>query len=458
LEKGSLGRLPAIFCSLLILVFFSTPSFAADANFSRFCASCGFTASDTFASSSRQFIVHGVGRAGLYRAPRGTNATTYITAEPQLVAMMGDRVSRALAQELRWPAVYRDNVHISVFHNAPADQLIGLITQVHTDSFQYKMSVPGQVESEKLLKALVQVSMQEFANRGGNRAGEMPNWIVEGILRQVQTRVVPAFVVNRKPITIERSGLDRLGESRAYFQTNTPMTLNDLSFADLTKVTPEQREQFEASAHLLVHQLLRLKEGPVLMSRFLQTLPQTLNWQTAFYSVYKTHFSGPLEFEKWWMLNWVRFKNTDDREAWPVALTLERLESVLLTAMEVRVDANSIPKFRETTLQEFLQLADFSTQKELLGQKLQQLSFMSVSSAPQATPLLSAYQQALESYLQKRGNDTQPTLKSDPAQRLQALLRTTLKTFDDLDLARAELKAGRTPVLPQEPTRQQASR
>ena len=443
-------------CSLL--AFFSAQAFAADSNFSRFCASCGLNASETFLSSSRQFVVHGIGRAGFLRAPSGTNAATYITAEPQLVALMGDRVNRALAQELRWPAVYRDSIHLSVFHNAPATQLIGLITQVHTDGFQYKMSIPGQVEATQLLKALVQVSLQEFANRNGTRAGELPNWIVEGMLRQVQTRVVPAFVVNRKPITIERSGLDRLGTTRAYFQTNTPMTLHDLSFADLAKVTPDQREQFEASSHLLVHQLLRLKDGRALMSRFLQTLPHTLNWQTAFYSVYKQQFAGPLEFEKWWMLNWVRFKNSDDREAWPVALTLERLESVLLTDMEVRVDVNAIPKYREATLQEFLQLADFTTQKQLLEQKLQQLSFMSVSSAPQAMPLLGAYQQALDSYLQKRSNDTQPTLKSDPEQRLQTLLRTTLKTLDELDLARADLKAGRTPVLPKELTRQQASR
>ena len=403
-------------------------------------------------------MVHGIGRAGYSRPPSGTNAANFIAAEPQLVALMGDRVSRALAQELRWPAAYRDSIHLSVFHNAPAGQSIGLITQVHTDGFQYKMSIPGQVEPTKLFKALVQVSLQEFANRGGNRAGELPNWIVEGMLRQVQTRVVPAFVVNRKPITIERSGLDRLGATRAYFQTNTPMTLHDLSFADLAKVTPDQREQFEASSHLLVHQLLRLKDGRALMSRFLQTLPHTLNWQTAFYSIYKHQFAGALEFEKWWMLNWVRFKNSDDREAWPVALTLERLESTLLTDMEVRVDANAIPSYREATLQEFLQLADFGTQKQLLEQKLQQLSFMSVSSAPQATSLLGAYQQTLDSYLQKRSNDTQPTLKSDPEQRLQALLRATLKTLDDLDLARADLKAGRTPVLPKDLTRQQASR
>jgi hypothetical protein len=268
------------------------------------------------------------------------------------------------------------------------------------------------------------------------------------MLRQIQTGVMPTYVVNRKPMTIEVSGYDRLGATRDYLKTNAPMTLQDLSFADLTRVTPEQREQFEASSHLLVHQLLRLKGGAQLMAQFLRTLPTTLNWQTAFYAVYKDHFAGPLEFEKWWMLNWVQFRNSQEREMWSMELTLDRLESVLLTAMEVRLDANSLPHYREATLQEFLQLADFATQKAILSQKIQQMYLMSLSVPTQAMPLWNRYAKVLEEYLQKRGNDTQPTLKREPEQRLQALLRGTLKTLDELDVARAELNAGRTPVIP----------
>jgi hypothetical protein len=418
------------------------------ATFTRVCSSCGLRDIETFVSQSGQFVVHGSAVRGFVPRATGTNAAKFITAEPQMVALMGERVSRALAQELNVPQRYWDKIHVTVFNFARPGQLIGLITEIYTDGFLYRMTMPSQVEGNQLMKGLLQALLQEFSNRGHRRAGELPNWVVEGMLRQIQTGVMPTYVVNRKPMTIEVSGYDRLGATRDYLKTNAPMTLQDLSFADLTRVTPEQREQFEASSHLLVHQLLRLKGGAQLMAQFLRTLPTTLNWQTAFYAVYKDHFAGPLEFEKWWMLNWVQFRNSQEREMWSMELTLDRLESVLLTAMEVRLDANSLPHYREATLQEFLQLADFATQKAILSQKIQQMYLMSLSVPTQAMPLWNRYAKVLEEYLQKRGNDTQPTLKREPEQRLQALLRGTLKTLDELDVARAELNAGRTPVIP----------
>jgi hypothetical protein len=453
--------LRALICAAAFF-YFNTQNYSADLpqGYTRFCARCGLKDIDSFVSQSEQFVVHG----GLIRgaAPRlsGTNATRFIQAEPQLVALMGERVARAIAHELRLKSRWADTVHVTVFDLAPAGQSIGLISHLYADGFDYKMSVPGHVEGTQLLKGLLQALLLEFTNRGHRRSGELPNWLVEGMVRQIQTTVVPTYVVNRKPITIEKTGYDRLGATRDYFQTNALMTLHDLSFADLTRVTSEQREQFEASSHLLVHELLRLPGGPALMAQFLQTLPTTHNWQTAFYSVYKQHFDGPLAFEKWWMLSWVHFKNGQERDYWPVEVALDRLESVLFTAMEVRTNATSVPVHREATLQEFIERADFATQKEILSQKVQQMFFMSLSVPNQALPLWEGYHRALETYLYRRDNDTQPTLKIDPEKRLQTLIKDTLQTLDQLDSARNELKAGRTPVLPKQvrDTNRQASR
>ena len=399
---------------------------------------------ETFISQSGQFVVHGPAVKGFVPRAMGTNSAAFITAEPQLVALMADRVSRALTAELKLSGSYEDKVHVVVYNVFQPGQVLGLLTQVHTDGFLYKLSVPAQVEGQVLLKGLMQVLLMEHAHRGKKRTGEMPNWIVEGMVRQLQTRVVPTYVVNRKPMTIETSGYDRLGATRGYLKTNAPMTLQELSFADLTRVTPEQREQFEASSHLLVHQLLKLKDGPQLMARFLQTLPQTLNWQTAFHAAYKQHFAGPLDFEKWWMLVWVEFRNSQERELWTVESALERLEAVLKTPMEVRADVNSVPELREATLQEFLNLADHATQKEILTQKVQQLFFLSLNVPPAANQLWGAYQRTIENYVQRRGNEAEPT------RRTQALVRETIVTLDELDSARMETKAGRVPVLSQE--------
>ena len=219
---------------------------------------------ETFISQGGQFVVHGPAVRGFVPRAMGPNASAFITAEPQLVALMADRVSRALTAELKLSGTYADKVHVIVFNVFQPGQVLGLVTQVHTDGFLYKLSVPAQVEGQVLLKGLMQVLLMEHAHRGKKRTGEMPNWMVEGMVRQLQTRVVPTYVVNRKPMTIETAGYDRLGATRDYLQTNAPMTLQELSFADLTRVTPEQREQFEASSHLLVHQLLKLKAGPLI--------------------------------------------------------------------------------------------------------------------------------------------------------------------------------------------------
>ena len=434
-----------VFLLFLPLLFIVPGPRAADqrATYTRYCSTCGLRDVETFLSQSGQFVVHGPTVKGFIPRAMGTNASAFITAEPQLVALMADRVSRALTAELHLAGSFRDKVHVTVFNVFTPGQVLGLVTQVHTDGFLYKLSVPAQVEGQKLFKGLMQVLLMEYAHRGSKRTGEMPNWMVEGMVRQLQTRVVPAYVVNRQPITIETAGYDRLGATRGYLQTNAPMTLQELSFADLTRVTPEQREQFEASAHLLVHQLLKLKNGPQLMARFLQTLPQTLNWQTAFYAAYKQHFAGPLDFEKWWMLNWVEFRNSQEKELWTLESAVERLESVLQTPMEVRMDANSVPRLREASLQEFLQLADHATQKEILTQKVQQLFFLSMNAPPAVNQVWGAYQRTIENYVQRRGNEEQPTL------RMQALVRETISTLNELDAARAELKAGRVPVLSQ---------
>ena len=412
--------------------------------YTRYCATCGLRDVETFLSQSGHFVVHGPAVKGFVPRATGTNASAFITAEPQLVALMADRVSRALTAELQLSGTFADKVHVTVFNVIQPGQVLGLVTQIHTDGFLYKLSVPAQVEGQVLLKGLMQVLLMEHANRGSKRTGEMPNWMVEGMVRQLQTRVVPTYVVNRKPITIETSGYDRLGATRGYLQTNAPMTLQELSFADLTRVTNEQREQFEASAHLLVHQLLKLKDGPQLMARFLQTLPQTLNWQTAFYAAYKQHFANPLEFEKWWMLNWVEFRSSQEKELWTVESALERLDAVLKTAMEVRLDARSVPQLREASLQEFLQLADFATQKEILTQKVQQMFFLSMNAPAAVSQVWGAYERTMENYVQRQGNETPPTL------RMQALVRETITSLNELDAARAELKAGRVPVLSQE--------
>lgn len=461
-RAGLEARIPVTALFLVALpLFFCTALLAAQpsATYTRFCASCGVRDIETFSSQSGQFIVHGSNLRPRQLTPQrpDTNGLTFLEIEPQLVAVTAERTRSAFIRELELAESSRDKVHVMVLNFAPPHQPIGIISQMHTDGFVYRIAMPARVQGIQLSKALVQSLLLELANRDVQRCAELPIWLVEGMNRQLLTRVVPASVFNSAPLTIERTGYDRLGETKTFLNTNTPLTIQELSFPDLSQAASAQRQQFEASSHLLVHQLLQLERGPQLMTHFIQLLPRSLNWQTALLHVYKDHFDSPLSFEKWWLLNCVRFQNREDRQTWSVELAIDRLNLLLLTSMEVRSSTNTLPQQQDTALQNLIRQTDFAVQKRLLGQKAQQLFMLALSVPEDALPLWSAYQQAIDTYLQRRSLlDYQPGLKTNPEQRLQALLKATLKTLDELDYTRAEFKAGRIPALPKDFRRQAA--
>ncbi len=427
------------------------------ATYSHFCASCGISGAETVASQSGQFIVHGVpGR--LYAPARRENEGALIEAQPQLLAVTGERTRQAFLQELGLRDSFADKVHVVVLPRARPEQPIQLVSHVYNDGFQYQIGLPAFLESSRMVKGFVQVVLQEFANRGSRRNAELPTWLVEGMNRQLRSTISATPILEQKPLTSAgaylarpqvKVGFDRLGSTRLFFLTNSPVTIQDLSFNNLANLNDLERNRYESSAHLLVYELLALRGGPTLMAAFIQSLPQALNWQTAFYAVYRQFFRTPLDFEKWWMLRCVEIQNRQAHQLWTTPVSLERLEALLQTPIEFRASTNSIPERRDAPLQKVLTEFDFGLQKEILGQKLQQIFFISVNLSPEVAPLAGAYEQAIETYLEKRAlNDYQPGLKSDPEQRLELLVKSSIKSFDQLDLAREDIRAGRTPNLP----------
>lgn len=418
---------------------FCVESVSAERSYTSFCAGCGVMGADTFVSHSKQFVVHG--RAGTKFRDGTTNTLTWINLEPQIFAITAERTKRAFLQELQAQDMFRDEVHAVVLDFMPPDRPIQLVSEIFLDGFEYRLGVPGRVEHTRLVRAVVQALLLEYANRGAKRCAELPRWLVEGMTRQVLSSTVPTYVVNESGSSAEVLGYDRLSYTRAYLSTNRPMTVQELSFYD---GRVEDEERFQACAHMLVHELLQIRGGPGLLRQFLQLLPSALNWQTAFYHIYRGHFNGPLAFEKWWMLAWTDQRNRPAQEFWPLDLSLVRLNALLLTSMEFHMSTNSIPQRQDATLQEVISRADFATQRAIFSQKLQELFFASVSFPPEVLPLAQAYQNALEGYVQRRSlNQYQPGLKYDPEQRVQGLVQSTLKNLNELDFARKELEQGR---------------
>ena len=101
-------RFAALFCAL-VGICAQQPV----ATFSRFCSTCGIAGADTMASQSGQFVVHGPPDR-LFAPARKENEAPLIQAEPQLLAVTGERVRQAFLRELGLRDSFHDKVHVAV--------------------------------------------------------------------------------------------------------------------------------------------------------------------------------------------------------------------------------------------------------------------------------------------------------------------------------------------------------
>jgi hypothetical protein len=398
-------------------------------------AAPGFQKPEFMTSHSGQFIIHGQGPVTPVPVVlSGSDRPVEIDLEPQLAAIAAERIKRGLLDTLRISDQYRDKIHIILIERPRPDQLIGMISTSYTDGWKYEVIIPARVESTKFAKAIVQALLLELANRNSSRSAELPSWLIEGLTQEIISAALPTYVLGQKVVTREILGFDQLISARSYFKTNSCLTFQQLSFARVDWANRQEARLYQNSAHLLVHEILKLSEGPGLLAAFVASLPNALNWQTMFLRVYRQHFPRMLDIEKWWTLVWIDFKNREAHELWPLDVSAQKLRSALLTSIEVSAYTNSLPQRQEVPLAVVLERATFSTQKEILAQKLQQLFFLSFTLAPDAAVIAAKYRAAIQEYLEKRvAADVQPSLKMDPEKRNQLLAREAGRAFAELD-------------------------
>jgi hypothetical protein len=412
-------------------------------------AAPGFQKPDFITSHTGQFIVHGEGPATPPPVVLGNDQAQTIDLEPQLAAMSAERIKRSILQIFRINDQYRDKIHLVLLDRAFRDQPIGMVATSFADGWKYEIITPARVESVKFIKAIVQAVLLEFANRNHRRGAELPSWLVEGLTQEIIADILPTAVLqtepwvalqnnlwvlkDRKQSSREIVGVDQLKAAREFFKTNSCLTINQLSFGKVDWSNRDEARLYQASAQLFVHELLKFPNGPRLMAGFVASLPNTLNWQTIFLGVYRQHFARLLDVEKWWALVWLDFKNRESREVWPIDVSAHKLRAGLLTSIEVTAFTNSLPQRQEVGLPVVLEKADFSVQRQILGQKLQQLYFLSYTLAPEVAVIAGKYRSSIQEYLQKRAADVQPGLKMDPETRLQIMTKEAARTFTALD-------------------------
>jgi hypothetical protein len=388
---------------------------------------------ETIVSQSQQFAIYRNGPPIITeRVPEGS-----VVVEPQFLAVTAERVKQALTAEIPALGSGGRRIHLYVMERASEDGVFGIVSTKFTDGWNYRVAVPPVANELRLMKALIQVLLLEYANRVGEKGAELPPWITEGLSQELYYSVGPRLVVDRRSSGWEGSVGDLRARARAIMRTNSPPSFNDLTTLAPPPPGAPAEAFYQSCAHLLVHSLLQTPNGRKNFAAFLQLLPATWNWQTAFRSAYG--FQSMLDVEKWWTLATVEFTSRDQRQAYSKTASAQKLDDLLKTRVEIRAATNSLPEIRQLELTALLHENNWTLQRAAVVEKIQQLSLTVPLLFPEVAALAAEYGRTLETYLNKRDKDVRPTLRMPIEVYRQTLVTEAVRRIEALDAKRRSL-------------------
>ena len=362
-------------------------------------------------SASKQFIVRGVPQRSMLAGGGGDDV---VFLDPQMLAVGCERVKQTLAKELGWGERWHGTIYVNI-QPLQSDNAWPTIRPFRTqDGWRYRLDVPDEIERRRLLEAIVDALLLEFANRAAiHEPADLPPWLAEGITAHLMQGPLAGIALQARTLreissqpelrvarTSRHGDIDRLLRQRV--QQNGALSVDQLNWPEFDDNDTASAEAYRHSAHLFVRELLRLRGGPDCICAMLAMLPEHLNWQTAFLRGFEPHFRRMLDAEKWWALTLTQLKTHESSIVWSVAEAELKLEQILSTPMQVRSGRDQMPQMAALTLQTVINEWDFQQQLPLLRTKLAQLQAARIRLPAELGALGESYRAVIETYLRAR--------------------------------------------------------
>jgi hypothetical protein len=223
-----------------------------------------------------------------------------------------------------------------------------------------------------------------------------------------------------------------LASAHADLMSTPPLTLDQLSWPDDSRLDGPSGEAFRASAQLFVHDLLQLRDGRMAMRAFIQNLPQHLNWQLTFLDAFHTDFGNQLDLEKWWALRLADFTGRDVFQTWNPQESWEKLRQIVQPIVDVRTRASELPSHKEVTLQAIIETWDVARQYGFLQERSKQLYWLRTRVSQELAKITDDYRRTIDGYLDKRLRDGQ--IRTAHTQAVMGLDRVAQQAIYDLNV------------------------
>lgn len=405
-------------------------------------------------TQSGQFIVQGRAPSDPPSFPfAGAGARNLFHVEPTLLAVSCERIKQSLARELGSTEHWRGRIFLTVIPASSDDDGVGLTCAHFQDGWQYQLQVPDAVRRDRYVRAVVQALLLEMANRkSADRVSEVPLWLIEGLTRQLlasremEIILPPAGQVtggSAIPLrTVDARPQNPIKQMHDSLQASPALSFDQLSWPSEDQLEGDAASYFCVSSEFFVNELMRLPDGKACLRAMLAQLPDYYNWQLAFLSAFKAHFSRPRDVEKWWALHVAHFIGRDFAQTWPAEESWAKLDQVVRSPVEVRTGTNDLPLHQEVTLQTIIRQWEPRKQTPVLRRELTQLAVLRPRVAPALTGLVNDYHQALEAYV--KGQERKGL--SLGLRSRKSLSEQTIRQLDTLDDRRAALRPARPAV------------
>ena len=398
----------------------------------------------TARSLSGQFMAYGPISPKRRGSILDANADTILIAPDHVVVTAG-RVRNALLRQLGLPAMLGSKLMMRLNPAMSHRAIVPVVTDRHINGYTYELTLPSEIESDKLVRALVQVTLLDFANRKPQlRDTEIPLWMTVGFTQVLLAQPDLVLVLSQpeqggnemamEEVVKNLRRHDSLAGVRARLRGRRAFDFSEIAMPSPAHLRGENWRDFQACSHLLVDRLLAVRAGGVRLQNMIRQLPDNMNWQTSFLKVYSDFFTDMLGVEKWWAVTIVQLTGQSQYQNWTLSEAVEKLENLLKLPAEVRLNDADSPLEAEVTLQQAIRGWDFAVQKQTLEMKINQLLIARIKMPRQLLPFVNEYGRILHSYvaIRQRIESFKPR-RGQARPRIASMVDEAVRQLDSVD-------------------------
>ena len=410
-------------------------------------------------SVSGQFVVTGPpGPPSWQDQPEVITNTSLVRLSPAVLAVSAERIKASLYHLLgvASPREWRGKIHLSLQPAWGTNETVTVMTRPGDPAWSYQVQMPEVVPQARFIRAMTGVLLLELANRQPAPDGhpaDIPDWLITGLSRQMAQDELAEVVLSspEQPRGVspaerwrpKKQELDPLAGARRVLRRHPALTIDQLSWPTAGELDGADDGVYDASAQLLVAELLKLRGGPARLQQMLAGLPACYNWQTAFQNTFHDWFARPLDVEKWWALQVAAMQAQDAGLIWTPSESAARLDDLVLLPVETRPATNAFPDPGLISLQTAVRSLAPAQQAAGLPARLAALRTAQRHMPPAFRALTEDYCRVLADYLALWNGPVGQLVASKHSARPALLWQAGLviQNLDELDVRRRALKA-----------------